>query len=312
MNDQLKSPFVSVVITCYNLGRYIVEAIDSVKAQTYTNWEIIVINDGSTDEKTLQVLKKIKTEPKLRVVFQRNTGLSIARNNGIILATGDYVVCLDADDILSPQYLEKTVNVLSNSGSKVAFVSTWIQEFGKRNSLWKAGLYDQFSLLISNRVCVAALFKKSIWEGVGGYKKEMKGGYEDWEFWLSITEKGYEWAVVQEPLFNYRVRENSMLATATQKRLELCERLFDLHKDFYSKFQKQIFLQYIALDQETKSLISMQEKLLMKREYELGKYKQLNQQLTRELHRLRSFKPIKMALWLRKRLIAIANGIKLS
>ena len=104
-------PKVSVIIPCFNQGLYLDEAVESVLAQTFQDFEILVVDDGSTDEATIKMLKDY-ARPKTRVIHTDNQGLSMARNNGILEARGDYILPLDADDKIGPGYLEEAVRIL--------------------------------------------------------------------------------------------------------------------------------------------------------------------------------------------------------
>lgn len=233
---------VSVVIPCYNLGVYLEEALDSVKAQTYSSTEIIIVDDGSTDEHTVNLLKKIeKDSPDVKVIFQKNTGPSGARNTGIKEARGDYILCLDSDDVLLPDYIEKVMPIFFQEDlKKIGFVTTWVQEFGKRKNIWETEKYNPGRLLVENIINTASIFRKEAWEKVGGYKTEMKGGYEDWEFWISVVESGYEWKVLPEIQFMYRIRDNSVSATASTKHLELYSKIISFHPEMFKKYSSEL------------------------------------------------------------------------
>lgn len=235
---------VSVVIPNYNLGRYLGDAVDSVLAQTLTDRELIIVDDGSTDQDSLEKLKEIgSAHPGISIIRQENRGLSEARNAGVRQAHGKYIVCLDADDKLDPSYLAKTVPMLEqNEANGVAVVTTWLQEFGDREDVWKAHDYSLPELLISNSIHAGSLFTKAAWKEVGGYKAAMKGGYEDWEFWLSIMEKGHKWLTVPEPLFRYRIRGQSMLAGSRASHDQLYGRLYDLHEALFVRHSKELLL----------------------------------------------------------------------
>lgn len=202
---------VSIVIPCYNQGRYVTEAVDSALAQTYKNIEVIVVNDGSTDN-TAQVLKRYSGNKKVKVVTQANRGLSAARNAGIKVSSGGWILPLDADDKIHPEYIEKTIG-------KADIVCPYLQCFGISTDVWKpTGVtysYDEF--LKHNRLFCCALFKKDVWTQIGGYDEQMwrggasgVNGYEDWEFWQRATQIGASVKIVPEVLFYYRKTGNSM------------------------------------------------------------------------------------------------------
>src|SRR4030095_2190958 len=121
-------PTVSVVVPCYNLGAYLDQAVQSVLDQTYDDFEIVIVDDGSTDPAT-QHLFASYARPKTRIFRTRNQGLARARNFGIQEAKGRYVSCLDADDVLEPTFLQRAVEALENDSS-LAFASCWSRAFG--------------------------------------------------------------------------------------------------------------------------------------------------------------------------------------
>ena len=223
------------------MGQYVDEAVSSVLAQTFADFEIIIVNDGSTDEATVSLLQSYQ-RPRTRVVHTQNQGLPSARNNGIRQAAGEYIACLDADDKYDPQFLEKTVNVLdADSGNRCGFVTTWVQAFENSDFLWETSDYDVPALLENNVVHVASLFRRSVWEATGGYNTDKSlYGYEDWNFWIAIVGQGYQWHCLHEALFNYRVRSNSMLSASTQMRPELVRCICGHHPDLYRQYAREI------------------------------------------------------------------------
>ncbi len=239
------NPKVSVIIPCYNYGQYIDEALDSVLAQTFEDFEIIIVNDGSTDQDTIDKLENYN-KPKTSVIHTENQGLPNARNNGIVKSTGQYICCLDADDKYKPEYLEKCVNILEkDTSNKVAIVTTDIEAFGERNEVWEMNEYDPIRLMADNSggVHVASMFRKSAWEEVGGYPTNLtKGGYEDRSFWISIVAKGYRWEYIKEPLFMYRIKKNSMIHDAIQRHDELYSKVIENNLDFYKDNMEAVIL----------------------------------------------------------------------
>ena len=110
----MDKPIVSIIIPCYNHGKYIDEAVDSVLKQTFQTFEIIIINDGSNDEFTNKKLENY-SRPNTQVITTANQGLSLARNTGIKMAQGKYILPLDADDKIHPEYLSKAINIIDSS-----------------------------------------------------------------------------------------------------------------------------------------------------------------------------------------------------
>lgn len=226
---------VSVVITHYNLGKYLLDAVGSVLRQTFKNFEIIVVDDGSDEADSIKVIEElIKQHPKIKLIRQKNCGLSTARNKGIEKASGEYIICLDADDKLHPKFLEKTIGEFNNNKqNNVGVVTTWLKMFDQKNEIMVLKHKEVHELLLMNALHVASMFKKTAWKEAGGYKSIMKEGYEDWEFWISIVEAGYDWVVFPEVLFYYRVRKTSMITESRKLHKELVGKIFDLHKKLY-------------------------------------------------------------------------------
>ena len=204
-------PTVSVIIPCYNQGSYLDEAVDSVLAQTFRDFEIIVIDDGSTDEETIQLLSSF-SRPGTRVIRTPNQGLAEARNTGIREARGKYILPLDADDRIAPGYLEKAVAVLDTMPG-VGIVYCLAETFGARTGPWLTPQYSLRRMLLGNLIFCSALFRRDDWEESGGYNRNMAAGWEDWDFWLSLIELGRKVHRIPEVLFFYRLKEGSMAAS---------------------------------------------------------------------------------------------------
>lgn len=226
----MEKPIVSVIIPCYNQGQYLKEAVDSVLASTYENLEIIVVNDGST--KDIELLNTFFA-PKTRVFHQENQGLASARNNAIAVAKGKYILPLDADDKIYPAYIERAVNVLEGNG-KIGIVYCKAEFFGNKKGEWEIAEYRFPDILWTNSIFCSAMFKKSDWEKVGGYKKEMFG-FEDWEFWLSLIEEGCLVYRIPEVLFSYRQTDDAMSErlSKSNEKVVLIKKIISLHTSLY-------------------------------------------------------------------------------
>ncbi|WP_281888531.1 glycosyltransferase [Paenibacillus sp. YYML68] len=221
------SPLISIVIPCYNYGQYLDETIQSCLNSSFQDFEIIVVNDGSNDPATIQKLHQLN-DPKTKVIHQRNQGLAAARNTGIKEAAGTYVFPLDADDRIHPTLLEKGYWVLERY-PRLGFVTTWLKHFGNESWVWSPPPYNFYSLLHDNNIVGNSLIRRSAWEAVGGYDESMRGGYEDWDFWIKLSEGGWTGYQIQEPLFFYRKHGSSMLQQSNTKREELKKQIRDNH-----------------------------------------------------------------------------------
>lgn len=229
------NPLISVVIPCYNHGQYLEEAILSVKKQTFNDYEIIVVNDGSTDSYTIKILDELKIKYKdISFIDQGNGHLSNARNNGIRKSRGEFFLPLDADDAIAATMLAECYEkIIKNPGA--GFVYTYTKLFGDTNEVMVRKSYNFYDLLQTNYVVASSLFRKSAWENVGGYDENMKSGYEDWEFLIRLGKKGWFGEIVRKPLFGYRKHGKSMVDEAIKKHAINCAYIKKKHSDIYSK-----------------------------------------------------------------------------
>lgn len=214
---ELESPDVSIVIPCFNQGEFLHDAIRSVFRQAYPSWEIIVVDDGSTDPHTRAVLRTLHY-PRTRIIRQRNQGLSAARNAGMRTARGRFLVPLDSDDQLSPAFLTSTVEALL-ARPDAAFAHTWTRLFGNQKLIWIDRPYNPYQLLLSTSVVGCALIRTKAWQQVGGYDTNRQRGNEDWDLWIRLVEAGWDQVEIPRPLFRYRQHGISMSVT-TEARFE--------------------------------------------------------------------------------------------
>ena len=227
-------PKISVIIPCYNQGAYLDEAVDSVLAQTFQDFEILVVDDGSTDAATVKMVRDY-SRPKTRVIHTDNQGLSMARNNGIREARGDYILPLDADDKIGPGYLEEAVRILDQH-QEIGIAYCEAAYFGARTGHWHLPDFSTDQLLFQNLIFCSAVFRREHWEKVGGYNVNMIYGWEDWDFWLSLVHLGVKVYRIPRVLFFYRLRETSMIQTMDEGK-QFFMRLHAIlnHRDLYQR-----------------------------------------------------------------------------
>lgn len=202
------APRISVLMPCFNHGAFIDEAIASVEAQTCQDFEMVIVDDGSTDRATIDKLSRC-AGPRTMVLRTENRGLPAARNHAARHASGEFYCALDADDRLAPSWFEKAVRALDQRPS-LAFVSHWLETFGDERWTWTPERCDLPSLLARNAVNGAALVRRAAFAAVGGYDETMRDGCEDWDFWLRLVEQGFAGDIIPEVLFYYRRRRESM------------------------------------------------------------------------------------------------------
>jgi glycosyltransferase involved in cell wall biosynthesis len=232
------NPLVSVVIPCYNQAQYLDEALQSVLNMTYSNWECIIVNDGSLDHTKEIAARWVEKDPRFIYLEKENGGLSSARNFGIKSSKGDYILTLDADDYYHNTFVEKGIVILENN-TAVGFVSSWgirfigSKQFGEFKPIGKT-IKD---FLFYNASIGTSLFRKECWQKVGGYDETMKLGYEDWEFYIRVCQQGWEAHIIEEVLFFYRQHQISMRSVAVNKHdSEIRKYIFLKHKDLYIQY----------------------------------------------------------------------------
>jgi len=223
-------PLVSIVIPCFNQGRYLRESVKSAQRQSHRPIEIIVVDDGSTLSEDLRLFENWP-HPGVRLHRQENRGLSGARNAGAAVSQGDFLVFLDADDRLRPQFIERTL-ALMQSDERLGWVGCGVHNFGAMNRDFLRPI-DPQELLFANPYVATCLLRRTAYEQADGFK-HLGAGYEDWDFWLTLRELGWRDAMVQEVLFEYRRHfRSSMLDDAKEENDRLCAMIVRRHRALY-------------------------------------------------------------------------------
>lgn len=180
----------------------------------HDRYELIIVNDGSTDGDTLAILKEVE-EKGLRVVHQRNQGLSSARNSGISAARGRYILPLDSDDKISLAFIYEATDILDADPTYTVVYSDG-EYFDAKTGPWIVGEFNLQRLMLWNYMHAAAVFRKEAWEQAGGYDANLNYlGFEDWDLWLAIAFSGGKFYYLPKPFFSYRITENSMVRQFT-------------------------------------------------------------------------------------------------
>jgi len=225
-------PRISIVMPCFNAGAFLEETLDTVAQQTVQDFEVIVVDDGSTDPDTRALLARL-ARPRTRVIgTPDNRGPAAARNRGLAEAQGEFLCALDADDRLAPRYLEATLAPLERDPS-LTWVSTWLQMFGAESWVWRRDRCDLPALLADCTVNGAALVRLDAVRAAGGYDSAMREGNEDWDLWIRLAERGHRGIILPEILFYYR-RHAGSLSTVTLARdnhVRLVRALADKHRE---------------------------------------------------------------------------------
>lgn len=222
-------PYVSIVIPCFNDAEYIEQCVISALSQTYSNKEIIIVDDGSNLE-TKTILKRL--EPKItKLLTQENQGQSTARNLGVKAASGEYILVLDSDDYFEPSFCEKAVLKLKDTNIKIV-ASHIVRRIGEKkiDELHHKG-GDLSVLILYNQATGSVMFRKEDFNGIGGYDQSMRRGFEDWEFYIRLLQNGGLIYIIKEPLFNYRVRTDSTTSKANSIKYELLNYIYTKHSN---------------------------------------------------------------------------------
>ena len=236
----MMSGLVSIIIPCFNQGHYINEAVNSALEQSYKDIEIIIVNDGSTDGTTANIIDEIANlnGSIVKVIHTTNQGLSLARNTGIELSKGSFIVPLDSDNKLDQFFVEKAMTNFSNN-IHIDIIYTDAFYFGSQHGIWHQ-LDMVFPLMLKrNLIDACSIYRKSVWDLCNGYKRNMKYGWEDWDFWLTAYENSCIFFHLQEPLFYYRVGFTSMrdqIEAQKEQRQYLEYQLILNHPSLYKKY----------------------------------------------------------------------------
>jgi len=261
-------PAISIIVPCYNQAEFLPETLNSVLTQTAANWECIIVNDGSTDVTETVAKKWVAKDERFKYIYQQNGGLSAARNTGIELAKGEYILPLDADDWIGTEYIEKALKAYEvNKNLKLVYCQA--KKFGAQNYRWDLVPYTYQNLLINNCIFCSAVFRKSSWQQTGGYNVHFKRGLEDWDFWIRLLNPESEVYQIPEILFYYRTKQQSMLTSMQDDDIETYRNLiYNAQIENYRKY----FGSYIKILHENFMLKDQVKRLSKSNSYKTGNW----------------------------------------
>lgn len=202
---------LSIIIPCYNHGLYLREAVYSVCDLQRIPFEIIIVNDGSTDSFTIQVLSELEKEG-YRVIHQANLGLGAARNTGISFSKGKYIIPLDSDNKIKHEYVIESMKYLETGAADIVYGNP--EFFGEieASRLFKPDKFDIVKIFKDNYIDACAVYRKTVWEKNNGYETSMPfQGHEDWEFWINAFSNGFKFKYLDISLYYYRICAGSMI-----------------------------------------------------------------------------------------------------
>lgn len=262
------SPFISVIMPCYNHGKYLSEAIESVITQNYDNWELIIVDDGSTDNSSEVAKHYVEKDNRISYIYQRNAGPSAARNRGVKKSRGKYLHFLDGDDKISSKYLSTSVAYMENHKECKVFYSR-CKFFGEREMEFHLNYIDYKHLLCQNSIVMACVIRREDFELIGGFDENMRG-YEDWELFIRLLYHNDIIYKHPEVLFFYRIHNNpnSVNKNAAKKSSELTSYVYQKHIEKYREYigePQSVYVGYCHLQSEI-------DKIFNSKTYKIGKF----------------------------------------
>jgi glycosyltransferase involved in cell wall biosynthesis len=253
---------VSIVIPCFNHGATLRETLASIEAARQTSLvEVIIVNDGSTDPNTCRLFEELAGS-RYTIFHQPNRGLGAARNAGVRLAQGEFILPLDSDNRIRSTYLTCGVEVLLKN-PRVGVVYGDAEFFGEHTGRSVVPEFDLIHLIQGNYIDACAVYRKSAWESVHGYDEKMPWmGYEDWDFWQRVAAQGWQFHHLDEIAFDYRVSGSSMLQSVTNHRQD------ELRAYIAGKRESQLLQLVVKKELELQRL----REIAKSKDYRLGKW----------------------------------------
>ena len=232
-----RSPLVSIIIPCYNHGKFIDETVQSIdRIADKNSYEVVIVNDGSTDAYTNERLEALAATGLYNIINQKNQGVCVARNNAIINSRAPFILPVDSDNRLRPEYIDEAIAVFRNDPS-IMIVYCDYNLFGTETGVRKAGPFNLQRLMIDNFIDNCSMFRREVFDTIGGYDPfPTIVGVEDWELWMRAAFHGYKFHYIEKPLFDYRVAENSQIKRLIANKIKgntNTDYFIEKHKEFY-------------------------------------------------------------------------------
>lgn len=242
---------VSIIIPCYNSQQTLEDTLQSVLKQNFEQWEAIIVNDGSTDGTETIALKWVKKDNRFRYYKKNNGGLGSARNHALEKALGTYILPLDSDNKIRPDFLLEAIDVFK-SNSNIGVVYGDAMFFGDKNHRWEVGDFDKNKMLNHNYIDACAVVRKTIYDDIGGYEVALPyQGHEDWDFWLRVMKTNYKFHYLKKVSFDYRVSHASMIKSFSDEMMqENINYIKQKHYDLYVGAYQRLLHENTRLKQE--------------------------------------------------------------
>lgn len=235
----MERPSVTIVIPCFNYGRFVAEAVASALSQREADVRVVVVDDGSDDGTTPEACEALARD-RVTVIHQANGGPGSARNAGAALADTPYLVFLDADDTLDPSFVirlaEEIESASAEDGPPVSHAYCQEVLTDQAHGTWKVAPWDPLLLMVTNLHPVTALVRRECYEHAGGFEAAMRGDYEDWDLWLRLSFLGYRGVRVPEPLFYWRRHgADTMVMRAVRSHDQIFAGIVERHRARYEE-----------------------------------------------------------------------------
>lgn len=237
------NPVASIIVPCYNKAIYLAETLDSVINQSFIDWECVIVNDGSIDDTELIAKGYCNKDSRFKYIYQKNSGVSSARNNGIKESSGKYILPLDSDDLLSRDYLSEAVSYLeSHPGCKLVY--PLVEFIGARTGQFILPEYSYEREIWQNLIVCSAVYRRPDYDKTSGYNDNMRKGLGDWDFWLSFLSETDTVKRLDITGLYYRIFPISRNTQTLDHKEELCRQIARNHPDIYMKhYDSLVFLQ---------------------------------------------------------------------
>lgn len=237
----MQGPLFSIVIANYNHHLYIKECITSVIQQIFSDFECIIVDDGSTDESVLIAQTLTNEDTRFKLIAQKNSGVAHARNTGMRAASGCYLIFLDSDDILSPCYLQEAQQYISANPDFFLYY-TAAEFIGKKTGKWELSAYNYKELLLGrNMIFLTTVMRRENALRIGGFSDWMTEGWEDWEFYIRLLYGIAQDRIIKNKncLFYYRIKNLSRsvnIDTSTDIRTRMMNQCFLNNSSIYREY----------------------------------------------------------------------------
>ena len=225
-------PKVSIITPIYNYEKYIGDTLRCLQKSSYQNWECIVMDSDSTDNSAAVVQEMAREDDRIKYFHHTKLPIPQAKNNAVAHSSGKYLLPLDSDDLIAPEYISEAVEILENN-PEVKLVYCRGVYFGDKKKKWKLEPYSYKQLLIKNCIHNTALFRRADFDKTSGYNPNMTAS-EDWDLWISLLETGGEVYVIEKDYFFYRKHKDSFTVNNQHKIEEIQKQIYLNHKEAYN------------------------------------------------------------------------------